>query len=179
MEELNEQSLNRPDWTYTIERTIYTDDIFGVIGRLLYMATKFESNCNAFIGLTNAKSNPHILHDDKAFERFIKQINKSTLGNNIIDINKKLGVQSIESVLTKAKDIRNQIAHELTLGLEHKFGNIDRENEIEDTLKGLASDIVIGEYITTLLLCNLNKEEYPKYYSIKKNIGWVLNINEN
>lgn len=117
-------------------RTCFSDECYGVIGRALAFATSFECNCWALEALTEMKRGLDF-PDEKSMAEFCKKLGKKLLGCRTKDITKllKKGAESlaekdmsclVEFLATElgekledARKARNEIAHDLTKGIEH------------------------------------------------------------
>lgn len=133
-------------------RTLFSDECYGVIGRALAFATGFECNCKAIEALTEMKRGLDF-SDEESMAEFCRELNKKLLGRRTKDITKTLK-KGAEALADKDKDMsylveflatnlgekledarkaRNEIAHDLTKGIEHYAEDIEwRKNIIKD-----------------------------------------------
>jgi len=169
-----------PFWYFFTDDTQVTRDIFTRVGKTLYIATRFESYCKSLRTLMDIKENVRSseldLHDQESVEQFVADINKLSLHSHIQSITSKVqGGDDLSEILLKAKNSRNFVAHELTLGLEQ---NIDNDPSFWDTIGQSIQDavdsILVGEYLILLLIADTTHEEppFPKY--IESNRKWTL-----
>lgn len=165
----------RPEWSYQIERTEYSDSIFGKIGRLLHVATVFESYCKSIYIILTVKPNPNFLSDTTEFDKFGDELSKLNLNGYINKSFKSPESKGVKDVLHLARKGRNEIAHELTNSLNHFFGNEEKEHELEQWIEKLTIDIVEGEYLCIWILRILTKDLMPNESFKKNRIEWVLN----
>jgi hypothetical protein len=167
--------MERPEWSYKIDRTEYTDEIFSRIGRLLYKATSFESYCRIASARILSIDNVNILEDPQAFEQFLEKLQKTVLTHHVQRIQKSFDYEQMNELFKEAIIARNSLAHDLTLGLEHIFGDEDKEDQLEWTINDYTNKIVQAEYHAILVSCILFKTEFPRTTYVDENINWVLN----
>ncbi len=74
---LDEQNMDLP--LELPERTQFSDEGYGVLGRALAFATDFEGNCRSFSTLIGLKAEPSVLRDEKSFDEFCRFIEKRNL----------------------------------------------------------------------------------------------------
>jgi hypothetical protein len=163
-----------PEWANEIERTEYVDEIFSRIGRLLHKANSFESYCKGVSTMLDLKSNPGLRSEENGFEAFLKKIEWKSLGKYIETAAGYFQNQSLTQILKTAKEARNEIAHELTLSLEHVFGNQEAEKRLEAKILDLAKKVVVGEYICIGFTASINKEEPPNLNYLDRTMNWIL-----
>jgi hypothetical protein len=68
---------------HDFERTEWGDSHYGVIGRALSFASRFEKNAKSLAALMKLKGNKSILSSDAAIESFFKEINKTPLDGHL------------------------------------------------------------------------------------------------
>ncbi len=166
------------------ERTEFGDEIHGILGRALIIATRFDSMCKAlsitYKIRTSVKEKDKELNNEE-FKKIIDKItaNRKTLGENIefLPIGNKL-----KSILHNARQARNEIAHSLALGLE---GDIEcRASRNVDNLileaSELLKSVAKGDLIISAFISHSNKEPIPildeKFCTSYENkiVNWVV-----
>lgn len=165
----------RPEWSYQIERTEYSDIVFSKIGRLLHVANVFESYCKSIYSLLTIKHNPNFLSDAIEFDKFSKELTKLNLNGYINKSFISPESKGVKDVLHLAREGRNEVAHELTNSLNHTFSYHEREVELEQRISKLTNDIVEGEYLCIWILSILTKEQKPNESFKENRVEWVLN----
>lgn len=177
--------MSKPFWVIERERTQFSDNSYGMIGRALSFATEFESNIrglSSILGLKlKARSNEFILNDKESINKFILQIKKKPLGIQIEKITKQLDFPfDLYKLIYDAKESRNDIAHELTLGIEHNIENDEGRNFIVETLTEKISQIAKANLIIIYSICLLTKDQKPSYQYINSYVDlilqWVLEV---
>lgn len=141
------------------ERTENSDAIFGVIGRALVIATRFDLMCKNLAHAIDLKF-PALFRgiSDNDFDLLVEKVVKksSTLDASIKNL--KLP-EEISLILHDARKARNAVAHDLAMGLE---GCIDTKID-EDSFLGEVSkymiDLAHGDLLTSMLIIEFNGEE--------------------
>jgi len=167
------------------ERTKFTDDIHGVLGRSLIVATRFDNLCKSlarFIDYKTVAIVKTIITDDEYGEIVNKILGHHTNLNRVI---KGLPIDNeIKEILHKAREARNSIAHSLAIGLEGVF-DFKEKNEIDgliDNIKKLIEHIIKGDVIISAYISTMNKESIPaclfeKTYE-EQVVDWVITRHE-
>ena len=169
-----------PFFYYLTETSQEVNDIFVKIGRALYVATRFESYCRTFNILLDLKSSANkgdlSLEDDDQVNKFVNKILKSSLHNHIIIILESLNHNNdISKLIFNAKNARNYIAHEITLGMEQSIENDAsfwkvKYKEIDDSI----TKILNAEFIIINMIALVTHGNLPPTNYIEKNKLWVL-----
>lgn len=141
------------------ERTENSDEIFGVMGRALVIATRFDSMCKTLARAIDLKF-PALLQriSDSDFESLIEKSKKkySTLDKSIkkIELSRDLFV-----ILDDARKARNAVVHDLAIGLE---GCVDTKLDEVGFLSEVSKcifDLARGEVLISNLIQVFNGEE--------------------
>ena len=162
-------------------RTQFSDECYRALGRALYVAQHFEANCKSLVTLLDIKSSVDS-YDDPEFTKLIEKLWNRSLGNNIGTL-KMYGIpEDVYSVLNKAKEGRNHIAHEVTLGVEHKIEQDLGRKEILHEIAGAIRDIAEGDKIIGLLIQSATNEPRPSSSYLhdyaNKIVGWVCGTSD-
>lgn len=133
------------------ERTEFSDELYAVIGRALCVATHYEANLRTLMVMLAVKSQRNNLVETDKLEETINKLWKKTLCNNIDRLtslvrksfqNKEFDTNTKEArawlanflseKLHKAREARNYIAHNMTIGMED---SAEDEKYRQDSLK--------------------------------------------
>jgi hypothetical protein len=167
------------------ERTEFSDEAFGVMGRALCVTQHFEVNCKGLASILDIKSkiimgkaNPL---DSKKFAKIVKKLLKRSLGRNINQLKDVYGLPNdLYNSLDEGRKARNEIAHSITIGLEYTIESDTGRKEIVDNLKDCATKIMEADKIVACLLQVFNHEQMPnKEYldSYSQDVtNWVCEI---
>jgi hypothetical protein len=94
------------------ERTEWGDSIYSAIGRLLTLATHFESSCRGLVGILQLKKAPHeILESPAGLKELSDTLWRHSLGRNILilAITKDEDYLSNPAKQGKVKELERQI----------------------------------------------------------------------
>lgn len=168
------------------ERTEFSDEIHGILGRALIIATRFDSLCKSLAMLPNlslAILMPNNTLNEEQYEKMISNIIKDN--SNLYNSIGRLGVNTeLENILNNARKARNEIAHSLALGLEGDIeyrGSRNIDNFILEASE-LLKIIAKGDLVISALISYSNKEPIPildeKFCTSYENeiVNWVINI---
>ncbi|MCB1706562.1 MAG: hypothetical protein KDI17_16970 [Halioglobus sp.] len=160
------------------ERTENSDEIFGIIGRALVIATRFDSMCKTLSQAVELKM-PTLLRgiSDSDFDSLVEKALKksSTLDKSI----KNIGLpDSVAVILHDARKARNAVAHDLAVGLE---GCVDTKIDESGFLTEVSEylfDLVHGEVLISILIHEFNGEDpiRPEFIPAYKDkiVRWVI-----
>lgn len=148
------------------ERTVFSDEAYGVIGRALCVAQHFESNCKGLTSILDIKSkmvqgeiNPL---DSDDFANLVEKLFKRSLGGNLIHLNKEYGLPNdINKTLDEGRKARNDLAHSITFGFEHSIESDDGRNGIVENIKDCVIKIAEADRIIASLTQVVNNEPLP------------------
>lgn len=160
------------------ERTEYSDVIFGVIGRALVIATRFDSMCKTLaqaldfkisVGLQGISDNDF----DLLVEKTLKQ--SSTLDKSIKNLRLP---DSVTVILNDARKARNSVAHDLAVGLDGCVDTRINESDFLSEVSEYIFDLVHGDILISTLIHEFNGEDpiRPELIPVyKENIlSWVI-----
>ena len=150
---------------YDFERTEFSDEVHGVFGRILILATRFDSACKSLARLPSIKS-ATITKQFVSEQDFEKQLRQCL--NSHRNLNRAIQTLPVykaggSDILDKARDARNELIHASTLGFEQ---NIDQFEGIDRYMQILASQVrnlVRGDILISAAITLENKEEIPMY----------------
>lgn len=163
----------------SFERTENSDEMFGVIGRALVIAARFDSMCKALalaIGLTKFPDLPRNISNTD-FSLLIELVQKkcSTLDKSINRLELPDGMSVI---LHDARAARNAVAHELAVGME---GCIDAKIDEKNFLREVSEyifDLAHGDVLLSVLAHEFNGEDpmRPELRSAYRDkiLNWVI-----
>lgn len=160
------------------ERTENSDEIFGVIGRALVIATRFDSMCKTLACAIDLKF-PALFGEisDNDFDSLVdKALKKSSTLDKSIN---NLGLPSdLSVILHDARKARNAIAHDLAVGLEGCVDTKVDEHIFLCEVSEYMFDLAHGDVFISILINQFNGEEtilselMPAYKD--KIISWVI-----
>lgn len=168
------------------ERTEFTDDAYGVLGRALAFATEYERNCRSLAGLLGLKIETYskLLDDDEILGEFCFSIwEKSKLYKNIEAVKDILNIgEEVISKLHIGRDARNYVAHEAAIGAR-RILEIDSEqklliDDLSKKVRELAEANLIIHVISKLVTKEPHRiptENYLRTYPDKV-VEWACEV---
>jgi hypothetical protein len=115
------------------ERTECADEIFGVVGRALTLATHYDRNCKSLANVMDLRENNHLLSDKVAFDELLRCLEKRQLKRNIDKFTSTITSRlkssnlsgdvvdayqhTIFAWLHEGREARNEIAHDIATSL--------------------------------------------------------------
>ena len=156
------------------------------LGKLLYMAQDYEANCRALMTLIEVKRYTRckaIDFDSSEFHDKVNTLWTRSLGHNI-NFFEQLGIpEDASTLLRRAKNARNTLAHELALGLDHKLQHDELLGVLFLDVRQCASDIAEANRFIFCLIQIVTNESIPPALLDRQYIAtitdWVLKQNTN
>lgn len=183
-----------PFWLFTVENTEESNYLYSIIGKILMIATRYENYCKNLNFLILAKQeriyqNSNLTQKD--LNDFFKKNTSTNLHANIekiykilhrvekFIINDKLDKKEdslafmLKDILHKARDIRNNFVHEMTLGLDNERFKGDTSFFLEE-LKNQAEIILEAELAIIQITAALTRDEIPNKNYMKRSLSWIF-----
>ena len=162
-------------------RSEFSDEIFAIFGRALTVATRFDASTKALARLPFIKvaivEKPAL--NDEEFNKLVQTINKKYKNLNRAIFSLKLN-EDIKGLLTQARESRNELIHEVTLGTTENYENvysIDLSLFL-DHVKDLVHDVIKGDALISTIISIQNKEPISDYQFTDKYesqyVDWVM-----
>ncbi|MCI2425509.1 hypothetical protein LM599_05910 [Candidatus Acetothermia bacterium] len=149
------------------ERTEWGDSIYSAIGRLLTLATHFESSCRGLVGILQLKKAPHeILESPAGLKELSDTLWRHSLGRNILILAPTK--DDFHHLLDNARRARNEIAHEIALGMEDQEG-LERNKELFlGKIRELVLTLAEADRVVCLALTVLTHDHIPSNDFLKR-----------
>lgn len=144
------------------EITENTEELHAILGRCIIIATKFDNLCDhaaKFLGLKKIYSS---LLSDAEFEECVNAIlcKFSTLNGSI----NSLPLESSEKdVLHNARRARNEIAHNLSIGMTGCLDTKIDEFFFKEKVSLLVANVASGDFLISKILSILSGDPMPIY----------------
>ena len=169
-------------------RTIYGDDLYSIIGRALTVSTRFEAMCKMLNTMFHVKSKHGILESEEQISVLVNKIRSSPLARHIKEIAKvnknAIGFDGLRDLLDAARIARNEIAHEITLGLDMCIDSIEEDKitdlkiELEKSIKSIAqADKIISLIVSIVTHEPIPSGDFLESYPDRLK-SWVIDIDE-
>lgn len=165
------------------ERTEFSDEIHGILGRVLILSTRYDSHCKALATIYNYKYQvlfSSLLPDSERNEFYGKLSSDFRNLNRAIQSLPIYRDNDISGILDKSRCSRNSLIHGATLGYEGLFDLVDKKkfegmlNNVEILLR----DLIKGDVIISACLSIHNKEPISPSFFEKcyedKIVNWVM-----
>jgi hypothetical protein len=139
-------------------------EYFSVLGRALFTAQHFETNCRALAGFLNMRiesgTKGLCVLDTPEFRDKIDKLWKQTLGCDIHYLKKNFEFPNeIAKILDDARDARNEIAHWATVGIGD---DLDSEVDMRvDEIRARVDKIAAADKYIAALIHAANKDPLP------------------
>ncbi|NOI30318.1 hypothetical protein [Vibrio coralliilyticus] len=158
------------------EITENTQELHAILGRCMIVATHFDQLCERTSKYLELKNSFAILTDSQVFQSYTIELTSKfrALSNSIdsLPINNDL-----KATLHEARKARNEIVHDLAIGLTGCLEkNIDESN-FKSQLARLIQDVTAGDYAISMILSLFNHEPVLQQSSAEyqdKVLKWVL-----
>lgn len=163
------------------ERSEFSDEIFSVFGRALTIATRFDASTKTLARLPLYKLavvGRNTLSDDE-YNQLIQNVSKKHSNLNRAIDSLKLN-EDINNLLTHARESRNELIHEATLGYIGGFDGMSQQelSQLLGHVKGLVINIIKGEVLISTIISIQNGEPISNYQFSReyesKYSNWVM-----
>jgi len=167
--------IQKNPFDFNYESTSFSDTNYTIVGKALTIATKFETEAKGIANILKLRD-PHLITNKDRLSDFIVELEKFQHFHKTIK-QIKINIE-VKTLLERAIDSRNFIAHELTKGLDSiAESNTARVNIIEQ-LRIHVFNIAEAEKYLLTINCLINKEPMPndKYYNSFSTdiVNWVI-----
>lgn len=163
------------------ERSEFSDEIFSIFGRALTVATRFDASIKTLARLPLFKLaivSRSTLSDDE-YKQLVQNVSKkySNLSRAIESL--KLN-EDISDLLTHARESRNELVHEATLGFIEGFDSFNEQElfQLLDHVKGIVLNVIKGERLISTIISIQNNEPISNYQFShdyeSKYVNWVM-----
>jgi hypothetical protein len=168
------------------ERTDFSDANYAAVGRALAYATSFEAACRALSSLQHIRERIGTAHlstqdADAAFAAAVAGVWNLRLRQHIKRILEHREFPSdVAGTLKRAREARNEIAHEITPGISHTVETEAGRSNILSTLTQLVRRIADGYIIVELVSLNETHETLltPEFISTypSRIVQWITRL---
>lgn len=170
------------------ERTDFSDANYAAIGRALAYATSFEAACRSLCSLQHIRERIKTMHfstqdSDTAFVTAVAEVWNQRLCQHIKRILEHRKFPSdVADTLKRAREARNEIAHDITLGISHSAETEAGRSKIFSTITQFVRRIADGYIIVELVSLNETDETWltPEFISTypSRIVEWVTDCDE-
>jgi hypothetical protein len=173
---------------FLTERTEYSDECYGVIGRALAFVTSFEMNCKSLEAIMEMKKGLLCNKDEDSITDFCGKLERKVLGKCIGKIMEefKKGEDAfefmgsinkwLEEILDDARNARNDIAHDITKGIEHCAEHPERRAVLIKEVEALVRRVAEADVQVYNLCQFLTKEPTFTGNYCDDAVKWVCEV---
>lgn len=164
------------------ERTEWGDAHYSAVGRVLIFASRFEALCRTATAIVGIKEILSMLDSEEDIHKFVEGLHKMPLWKHIQKLTHDM--KSLRKVLSRARMARNEIAHEIAIGLDCCLDSLPKENltRFMEHLGELAIILAEGDRDVSLIVSLLTKEPIPTAEFLKdypqRVKQWVTDIED-
>lgn len=167
------------------ERCGELDEVYGVVGRALFIATRFERNCRELSTLVKLKGSAHLMVDDQTLGELCHRMQGKVVFKHVKEFASDLeSPLELVQTLFKAKHSRNYIAHELAPDFDHidTLRPPDALHLITQTLEPHIRNLAVGDCLVLYAACQIRGDEVPTGQEIESYadtvVKWVCGCRE-
>lgn len=163
------------------ERSEFSDEIYAVLGRAVTIAARFDASCKTLARLplfSIAIATKSALKESEFEDLLLTIQGKYKNLNRAID---SLGLTgTVEEIMTKGRECRNELIHEAALGAEVGFDHMEEENiqQFMRYLESLLLPIIRGDALVSAMISSNNNEDISNYLFSKEYessyVNWVM-----
>ena len=143
------------------ERTNWADAHYSVVGRALTFATRFERLCRALHVYIGLKENKGFLESEEEVIKLVNRLHKLRLVDHVTAIARD--ESELKNILDKARLARNEIAHDITIGLDRCIDTLPSKhiNYLMDRLRELIIELAAADRVVSVITTVVTHEPLP------------------
>ena len=159
------------------ERSGELDDVYGIVGRALFMATRFERNCRELGTLVKLKASAHLMVDDQTLGELCHRMQGKVVFKHVKDFANDIeSPLELVQLLHKAKNSRNYIAHDLAQNFEQIEGVAPAEAQriITDDIEPHIRNLAVGDCLVLYAVCQVRGDDIPSGQELEGYVNAVV-----
>ncbi len=166
--------MDKPFWLFNDSTDEYTSYIYEIIGKALMICTRFESYCKHLELLLNIKTG--LTTGEEVLSEFnLRKLSDEIYKKRLFDNIKTLPLEKeSNALLISAKNIRNEIVHEITKGIDDPDLPAEELSKLEEDFKKKIEKILYAEYQLVVAVCIITNDHIPNDNYITSNLKWVF-----
>lgn len=143
------------------ERTEFSDSYYGMLGRALVFATRYEKSCEAFAALIGFKGDPALLGSEEKRKEFFDKLQSKPLARQIQGFG--ISKTKLYTVLDSGRRSRNFVAHHAGVGLDQLLDDMPKSHldQFVKTLGAEVREIAVADCLLCLLASLVTDELIP------------------
>jgi hypothetical protein len=158
------------------ERTEWGDGIYSILGRALTLVAHFESCCRSLAGILHLKyGSREIFESEELTKEFLEKLYERPLKKHISQF--AASEDDFRHLMDKARFARNEIAHEIPLGMHDQSGLNHTEEYFLKRIRELSIILAEADRAVCSALTDLTNEPMPNNDFLKnyadRVVKWV------
>ena len=158
------------------ERTGWGDGIYSILGRALSLAAHFESSCRSLAWILHLRVGPReIFESEELMKEFLKKLNDRRLKKHISQFAPSR--DDFRCLMDKARYARNEIAHEIPMGMHDQSGLDHNEQYFLKRIHELSIILAEADCAVCFVLTEITNEHMPNNDFLKdypdRVVKWV------
>jgi hypothetical protein len=158
------------------ERTEWGDGIYSILGRALSLAAHFESSCRSLAGILHLRVGPReVFESEELMKEFLKKLHDRPLKKYISQF--APSEDDFRCLMDKARYARNEIAHEIPVGMYDQSGLNHNEQYFLKRIRELSMILAEADRAVCFVLTEITNEHMPNNDFLKnypdRVVKWV------
>ena len=169
--------MNHPLFHFNSDRSAELDTVYGIIGRALCVASRFERNCKTMGGLVQMNNSGDLMTDEQSLGELCHRMQGRTLYQYVEGFEADLNSPNdLIRVLYRAKNSRNYVAHELAPDFDAitSVSPVEALQLISDDLRPHVAAMARGDCLVLYATCVLSKQRIPSGQSLGAYVDDVI-----
>lgn len=146
------------------DRSAGADRLFAACGRALTLATRFEAGCRAVFKMAGIAADPTVIFSSSdRMNEFAATIKKKPLNAYLSTLGNAFSSDRLEQLFNAAREARNEIAHELTLGMDYSLSDPSEQQKVLGRLERIIPPLAEADAVVSTLLTHASAEPFPAF----------------
>ena len=158
------------------ERTEWGDGIYSILGRALSLAAHFESSCRSLADILHLRVGPReVFESEELMKEFLKKLHDRPLKKYISQF--APSEDDFRCLMDKARYARNEIAHEIPVGMYDQSGLNHKEQYFLKRIRELSMILAEADRAVCFVMTEITNEHMPNNDFLKnypdRVVKWV------
>lgn len=159
--------------------------LYSIIGRLLTLCAQFEADLRVLAAILEVRQmDKDVLKDPNALNRIVAKVARGPMHQRVLGIIRQFkdfsGFEEVEHTLLAAKAARNELAHDLTLGLLSPPAHEQLYSSVLSRSVELLEVITHGHALVLLITAGMTHEDPSQIEHLisfhERARSWVLDV---
>jgi len=158
------------------ERTEWGDGIYSILGRALSLAAHFESSCRSLADILHLRVGPReVFESEELMKEFLKKLHDRPLKKYISQF--APSEDDFRCLMDQARYARNEIAHEIPVGMYDQSGLNHKEQYFLKRIRELSMILAEADRAVCFVMTEITNEHMPNNDFLKnypdRVVKWV------